>query len=254
VAAAEAPERLQQVAAAARVALARRPTAPAAAMSEAIFEGAAPFAREVDDKDVRFVLLPFVLAAHRGSCVGLGSLFLAVAPLAGVEARGVLVPGHFYVQVREGGRWRNVELLRSGEEMPDGWYRAKYGAPPGPVAGRPLTSDEVVGVVAYDVGNERRRQGRLADARRAYERAVRAFPGYAQAHAGLGATLQLLGALDEAKAAYADARRLDPTLPGLDQNVELLERERRGRNDAAVTRAGAGAAAPAPPGPGSPRP
>jgi tetratricopeptide (TPR) repeat protein len=216
-------------------------------MSEAIFDRAG-FAREVDDKDVRFVLLPFVLAARKGSCVGLGSLFLSVAPLAGVEARGVLVPGHFYVQVREAGRWRNVEMLRRGEEMPNEWYRAKYGAPAGPVAGRPLTSEEVVGVVAYDVGNERRRQGRLADARRAYERAVRAFPSYAQAHASLGATLQLLGALDDAAAAYAQARRLDPSLPGLDQNLALLEHELRARRDAAaVTPAVAGAGAPVPP-------
>jgi tetratricopeptide (TPR) repeat protein len=217
---------LRAIAATARAELARTPSrAPAAALNRAIFETTA-FVREVDDHDLRFVLLPSVLQAHRGSCVGLGTLYLAVAELVGVRARGIMVPGHFYVQVDDRGRWRNVELLRRGEEMPEAWYRDRYGARGSDVAGRPLSPAEVTGVVAYDVGNERRRQGRLPEARRAYERAVRDFPGLAEAHASLGATLQLLGALDQAAAAYASARRLDPQLPGLGRNVELLNAER----------------------------
>jgi tetratricopeptide (TPR) repeat protein len=197
---------------------------PAAALNAAIFD-AGGFSREVEDRDLRYVLLPSVLATRRGSCVGLGTLYLALAAVAGVEARGVLVPGHFYVQVRQGQRWRSVELLRRGEEMPESWYRQKYGA-----GGQPLSPSAVVGVVAYDVGNERRRQGRLAEARRAYERAARVLPTFARAHAGLGATLQLLGDLDGAAAAYARARALDSALPGLDRNVELLEAERARRD------------------------
>jgi tetratricopeptide (TPR) repeat protein len=239
----EAPQRLRAFAA----------TAAATSLGAALFDRAT-FTREVDDKDLRYVLLPSVLANHRGSCVGLGSLYLAAAPLVAREARGVLVPGHFYVQVKEGARWRNVELLRRGEEMPDEWYRQRYGAPGGEVAGRPLTTAEVVGVVAFDVGNERRRQGRLGAARRAYERAVAEFPAYAQAHASLGMTLQLLGALDEAAAAYAQAGRLDPALPGLAHNVQLLERERAARAAPALTPAAAGTAEPEGPVRRGPRP
>jgi tetratricopeptide (TPR) repeat protein len=226
---AEGPRRLREVAAVARAALAREPArGPAVALGEAIFQ-ASGFVREVDDPDLRYVFLSPVLEARRGSCVGLGSLFLAVAELVGIRARGVLVPGHFYVQVEEGHGWRNVELLRRGEEMPDAWYRARYGAPAGAVAGTPLDPTQVPGVVAYDVGNERRRAGRLAEARRAYERAVRALPSFAQAHASLAAVLQLTGAMDEAAAAYAEARRLEPDLPGLARNLELLEAERARR-------------------------
>jgi hypothetical protein len=217
---------LRALAATARQALARVPGRPASvALGEAIFQTAG-FVREVDDSDLRYVFLSSVLEAHRGSCVGLGTLFLAVAELADVRARGVMAPGHFYVQVQEGdgGRWRNVELLRRGEEMPDEWYRARYGA-----VGRPLGTGEIAGVVAYDVGNERRRQGRAAEARRAYELATGALPAFAEAHASLGATLQLLGALDAAAAAYARARALEPGLVGLDRNVGLLEAERASR-------------------------
>jgi tetratricopeptide (TPR) repeat protein len=191
------------------------------------------FAREVDDPSLRFVLLPSVLAAHRGSCVGLGTLALALAERLGVRARGVVAPGHFYVELRDGERWRPVELLKRGAELPATWYRTRYGT-----TGRTISSAEVLGVVAYDVGNERRRQGRLPEARRAYERAVRDFPTFAEAHASLGVTLQLLGALDDAAAAYARARALAPNLPGLARNVALLDAERAKRADASVKTGG----------------
>ncbi len=206
-----------------RTRLARPGATPAAALVATLFDAPA-FAREVDDPDLRFVLLPTVLAARRGSCVGLGTLALALAELAGVSARGVVAPGHFYVEVAEGAHWRRVELLKSGAELPDDWYRARYGTP-----GRAVTPREVLGVVAYDVGNARRKQGRLVEARAAYARAVADFPTFAEAHASLGATLQMLGALDDAAAAYARARALAPNLAGLDGNVALLDAERAKR-------------------------
>jgi tetratricopeptide (TPR) repeat protein len=182
------------------------------------------FAREVDDTSLRFVLLPSVLAAHRGSCVGLGTLALALAERLGVRARGVVAPGHFYVELADGEHWRQVELLKRGALLPTSWYRTRYGT-----SGRRLTNAEALGVVAYDVGNERRKQGRLADARRAYERAARDFPTFAEAHASLGVTLHLLGALDDATAAYARARALDPHLPGLARDLAVLDAERAKR-------------------------
>jgi tetratricopeptide (TPR) repeat protein len=225
----DGPRHLRDVVTAARGALAREPArGPAVALGEAIFQTSG-FIREVDDPDLRYVFISSVLETHRGSCVGLGTLFLAVAELAGVRARGVMVPGHFYVQVEEGDRWRNVELLRRGEEMPDTWYRSRYGAPAGSVAGTPLEPAQVQGVVAYDVGNERRREGRVTEARRAYERAARALPAFAEAQASLGAALHLAGALDEAATAYQKARNLEPNLPGLARNIELLDAERERR-------------------------
>jgi tetratricopeptide (TPR) repeat protein len=89
-----------------------------------------------------------------------------------------------------------------------------------------LALAEVLGVIEYDVGNERRRKGRWADAQHAYERARKHFPDFAEAHASLGALAQLMGALDEAKGHYEAARRVNPNLPGLDRNLELLESER----------------------------
>jgi tetratricopeptide (TPR) repeat protein len=200
-------------------------------LSELLF-GRLGFVREVDDKSLSFVLLPSVLRRRQGSCVGLSTLFLALCDGCGIAANGVLMPGHFYVRLGPGQRTRNVELLRRGEAMPDAWYGQRF-----PIAGggaaeyaRPLSRDETLGVVEYDVGNERRRQLRLTEAQAAFERAIRDFPGFAEAHASLGSTLHLLGQLEQAATSYDRARALNPNLPGVAWNRSLLDSERRASN------------------------
>src|SRR5205823_13318274 len=59
-------------------------------------------------------LLPSVLGARRGSCLGLGALYLIVAERIGLPLDGVRVPGHFFVRTR-GSSPRNIELLHRGE-------------------------------------------------------------------------------------------------------------------------------------------
>jgi tetratricopeptide (TPR) repeat protein len=200
----------------------------AEALNRTIF-GTLGFVREVEDTSLRFVLLPSVLGGRRGGCVGLGTLYIALGEQLGWTVEGVMVPGHFYVRVDEGTRTRNVELLRRGEEMPDAWYRVRFAAKEGgpPEYRRPLTDKEVLAVVEYDVGNERKREGRLAEARRAFLLSSSLFPGLSEAHASLGATLHLLGDLDDALASYRAARLENPELPGVDHNIELLRVELR---------------------------
>jgi regulator of sirC expression with transglutaminase-like and TPR domain len=196
-------------------------------LSALIFEDRG-FVREVDDTDLRFVLLPGVLRDRRGSCVGLGSLYLALTEALGIAAHGVLRPGHFYVRLEHGDPHTNVELLRRGEVMPDDWYERRFPAPGGAVReyGRPLSYEETLGVVEYNVGNQRRREHRLEAACAAYARAVRHFPELAEAHASLGTALHLLGRVDEARDRYLAAQRLNPALPNLEHNLSLLESER----------------------------
>ena len=201
--------------------------APVAAINRTLFD-VLGFSREIADQDIKFVLLPSVLRHRRGSCVGLGALFVALGALLEVPASGVVLPGHFFVRAaEENGRPRNVELLRRGEEMPDNWYQARYPIAGGGAAayGRALTVSEVQGVIEYNVGQHWKRLRRLGEARRAYQQAAEHFPAFAEAQASLGATLHLLGALDEAAAAYGAAARAYPDLPGLKSNIILLESE-----------------------------
>jgi len=200
---------------------------PAAALAAALFEDLG-YQRDIDDRSPRATLLRSVLDARRGGCVGLGTLFLAAAERAQIPAAGVLVPGHFFVTAPgPDGRARNVELLRRGEEMPAAWYRQRYGLPPAdaPVAPaylRPLTPIETLAVVRFNLGNDRRAHGDLPAAAALYARAAADFPQFAEAHASLGLTRQLQHDLDGAAAAYAAAQKIDPALPGLEQNLAAL--------------------------------
>jgi len=194
----------------------------------AVVFGELGYEREIESGDVRFFRLSSVIAGRRGSCVGLGALYLVLAERLGIGLDGVMVPGHFFVRSRGGGG-RNVELLRRGEAMPESWYRGKYG--PWPAGAeeylRPLTVAELTAVHWYNAGNHLRAARDLNGAALAYARAVAAFPTFAEAHASLGAVRQLQGALDAAEAAYGDAARARADLPGLEHNVALLRRERQ---------------------------
>lgn len=201
--------------------------APGRTLAKLLFERWG-FVREVTDKSLTYVLLPSVVERRRGNCVGLGTLFLALADELGIPAAGVVMPGHFYVRAGGAGGWLNLELLRAGEVMADTWYHERFPIPGGAARAyaRPLTTEEVLGVIAYDVGNERRRQLKLTEAHAAYTRAARAFPDLAEAHASLGAVEQLMGDWRAATACYQRAREVNPHLPGVAENLALLEAER----------------------------
>lgn len=213
----------------AREALAAAPErSPIAVTTELLF-GKLGFVREVEDPSLDFVLLPGVLRHRRGGCVGLGTLLLCVAETLGWSAAGVLMPGHFYVRVSTRERHDNVELLHQGELMPDAWYLQRFPIPGGSAAeyARPLSRSEVLGVLQYNIGLDHRRASRLDAAGAAFSRAVAAFPDFAEAHASLGATEQLLGHLEAASASYRTALSKQPELPGVQQNLALLEQERQ---------------------------
>ena len=195
----------------------------ARALTQTLFEDLG-FVREVESTALEFVLLPQVLQNRRGSCVGLGSLYLCLAEVSGFQAYGVLRPGHFFVRQLSPGPVCNVELLRRGELMPDTWYEQRF-----PVSqhastsyGRGLTRQEVAGVVSFNVGNERRRQQAWDAAERAYADAINGFPTFAEAHASLGSVQHLLGKPRAAAEHYARALELDHTLPGVAENLRLL--------------------------------
>ncbi|HVY26456.1 MAG TPA: transglutaminase family protein [Polyangiaceae bacterium] len=200
-----------------------RGSAGAQAVTQVLFDDMG-FVREVDDTALRFVVLPDVLKGRRGSCVGLGTVYLCIAEALGFTAHGVLRPGHFYVRQQAPGAPCNVELLRRGELMPDAWYsqRFPFSRPASGSYDRPLSNAEVVGVTAFNIGNERRRRHELEPAARAYGAAISAFPTFAEAHASLGAMQQALGRPELAEQSYARALRLDPGLPGVDNNLALL--------------------------------
>jgi tetratricopeptide (TPR) repeat protein len=193
----------------------------------AVIFGELAFAREVDRSDLRFMVLPSVVADRRGSCVGLGALVLVLAERLAIPLEGVMVPGHFFVRVPAGSglRQRNLELLRRGEAMPDAWYAGRYGPWPASASAyfRALGPGEVLAVHWFNGGNLRRASGDWAGAGAAYQRAIDELPSFAEAWASLGDMRQASGDLAGAARAYREAARAHPELPGLARNLGVLE-------------------------------
>ncbi len=197
-------------------------------LNRVIFEEEA-YRREVDDKGLRYTLLPTVLDGRKGGCLGLSALYLVLGERLGIPLRGVLVPGHFFVRyVGRGGR-RNVELLKKGRAMAARWYRRKYPAPVGNslYLRTSLDTRQTLAVYRYNVANAYRRRRAWRKALALYRATVEVLPGFAEAQGNLGLTLAHLGDLDGASKAYRRAGEAYPNLPGLKRNVQALAKARR---------------------------
>ena len=122
----------------------------------AVVFGELGYVREIESRDVRFFRLSSVIAGRRGSCVGLGALYLALAERLGVGLDGVMVPGHFFVRAAAGGAATSscCAAARRCPSVVPGKVR--------PVAGgcaeylRPLTAAEVAAVHWFNAGNHLR--------------------------------------------------------------------------------------------------
>lgn len=169
------------------------------------------------------MLLPIVLGNRKGNCLGLASLYLMLAQALNLPIRGILVPGHLFLRYQEGNLSRNIELLAQGIERSDQFYREHFGAPSTVESYlRPLTEDEFVALLHYNLANEFRDNGHYEQARTKYVEVVQAFGQFAQAHANLGLTYHLQGNHIMALQAYKRALYLDHQLPGLAKNVAVL--------------------------------
>ena len=184
------------------------------------------YRREVDDRTLPPSLLPWVLEQRRGSCVGLGSLYLALGESLGLPLEGVLVPGHFFVRYRGADGPRGVELLKEGREMPENWYRERYQLPrDNSLYLRGLRPDETLAVLRFNLANALRERGKLARAVEEYRRVVEVLPDFAEAQANLGLCYHKLHDYPRAEQAYRRAGRAHPGLSGLHHNLEQLFRE-----------------------------
>ncbi|MCK5797281.1 MAG: hypothetical protein KAI47_08865, partial [Deltaproteobacteria bacterium] len=186
------------------------------------------YRREVDDKGLRYTLLPTVLDGRRGGCLGLSALYLVLGERLGIPLRGVVVPGHFFVRyVGPGGR-RNVELLKKGRAMAARWYRRKYPArrDNSLYFRTSLDGRQTLAVYRYNVANAYRRRHAWRKALALYRATVEVLPGFAEAQGNLGLTLAHLGDLDGASKAYRRAGEANPNLPGLRKNLEALAEAR----------------------------
>jgi regulator of sirC expression with transglutaminase-like and TPR domain len=171
--------------------------------------------RASDDlDDPASLLLASVVRDKKGYCVGVASLYLALARALGVQIDAVATPAHVFLRYDDGSTRVNIETLRGGAAVSDDDYIREHRIAPGSIAAgvflRNLTDDEFFAQVHNNLGVIYSRRGDYERAAAQYETARRLdkrFPAalYNQANDRLAQ-----GALREAIRLYARSLRLDP--------------------------------------------
>src|SRR5512141_3482262 len=117
--------------------------------------------------------LESVLARRQGNCLGLSVLYLALADRLGIPFRGVYVPSHCFVRYEGNGVRVNVEFAEGGASWSDDRYRREVRISPARPYLQSLAPSEMLGVFLKTLGAGDSRQGRVADALRWSDEAVR---------------------------------------------------------------------------------
>lgn len=127
---------------------------------------------------------------RRGHCVGLSTVYLALAHRADLPVYGVSAPGHFFVRWEGAGLRANVELTARGARHDDAYYveRFRLGAArvDRGVYLQSLRRREVLVEVLNNRANLYWDRGDEARAARDLDRVVRASHNYARAWVGRG--------------------------------------------------------------------
>jgi len=172
---------------------------------------------------------------HRGSCLSLGIMTLAVARRMNAPIFGVQCPAHFFLKYTadpsgKAQTW-NFDVTRP---MPDNWkkldddyYRAWHkidsraeaaGAYLKPLTDRQVVSTFLASRSSYH-GWRKEFQPALADAERAIALNERNIP----AHVNAGFALESLGRLEDAAAHYGKALQIDPVSARAMNNLAYLK-------------------------------
>lgn len=76
------------------------------------------YAQDID----RYTFLPSVMDNHLGVCLGVTTIYLAIAQRIDLPLEIITPPGHIYVRYREGNKQINIETTARGVHMPDETY------------------------------------------------------------------------------------------------------------------------------------
>lgn len=157
-------------------------------------------------------LLDRVLARKHGNCLGLTSVYLALAEKLKIPLGGVYVPGHCFVRYEGSGNRINIETGEGGGERKNAWYSKKYRLKDGSPYLRTLGRREMIGVYLKSLGAAYSRKGRDEEALRIYREAANFFPTLPDAYFNAGVSFQKMGKMEDAVAQYRRALALDPDM------------------------------------------
>jgi tetratricopeptide (TPR) repeat protein len=160
-----------------------------------------------------------VLARKRGNCLGITSVYLALAEILGIPLGGVYVPSHCFVRYEGNGVRINIETAEKGAERTDEWYARKFLIGKGRPYLHTLGKREMIGVYLKSLGVAYSRKGRDEEALRIYRDAAAFHPGLPDAYYNSGVSYHKLGRNEEAIGMYRRAIALDPGLDSARGNL-----------------------------------
>jgi regulator of sirC expression with transglutaminase-like and TPR domain len=135
-----------------------------------------------DSINITFDCLTVLLKTRKASCVGLTSLYLALAEQLDLPLYGVLVPGHVFVRYQSDSICINVETLRKGVQRTDEFYRDYFKPNPGTkYYMRNLSKKEFIAICLFNLGNEYAKRGLDENAIDKYNSVCRLFPDFEEA-------------------------------------------------------------------------
>ncbi len=125
------------------------------------------YSKEVD----LYTFLPSVLESKRGVCLGVSTLYLALAQRLALPLEAVTPPGHIYLRYRDAGQTINIETTHRGVDLPTTRYLS--------IHTRDLqvrNIKEVIGATFFNQAASLWQRGLAQEAKAAYETALEFLP------------------------------------------------------------------------------
>ncbi len=161
------------------------------------------------------VLPDAVIRKKRGHCLGLTTLFVLAAEKLGLDVAVAHAPDHIFPRLCESAKCLNIEMLKTGENMPDEYYVKNLFIPKKATeAGIYLKSirdpSDLAASIYVGLGfvANGAKQPELAEL--FYKKAVEKNPNSAEAHSNLAAALMQAGDSDQGVKEMETAYRLNP--------------------------------------------
>ncbi len=156
-----------------------------------------------------------MLENRRGTCVGLAIAYLALVRRVGLDAHAVATPVHVFVRVHVGNAVHNVELTEDGLEIDDESYRRRYRIDEASIASgafmQELSDDELIAHLLSNQAVALSKQGRVKDALKRYDRALKLNPKLVAAWYNQGIDLMAAGRPQKALESFDRALELYPS-------------------------------------------
>lgn len=187
------------------------PANTVSALNRVLF-GEEKFVYEHIKGDPEGYLLDRVLSRKRGNCLGITSVYLAIAERLKIPLAGVYVPSHCFVRYDGNGSRINIETGEKGAEREDAWYERKFQLKEGGPYLRTMATRQMVGVYLKSLGTAYSGKGMEQEALRLYREAAVFSPDLPDAYYNAGVSLQKLGKVEDAIVQYRKALEMDPDM------------------------------------------